>query len=43
MMFAQEEAIPAALCGGGATRFPGKGCRVAGFGKSVTAIEVGRQ
>jgi hypothetical protein len=27
----------------GAVRFPAKGCLIAGFGKSVTAMEGGRQ
>jgi len=31
------------FCGGSTGRVPGKNCQVVGFGRSVTAIEVGRQ
>jgi 3-oxoacyl-(acyl-carrier-protein) synthase len=38
--FAAEGAVPAALCDGRTEPFPGKGCLVIGFGKTLTAIEV---
>ena len=38
--FAAEGAVPAALCDGRPESFPGKGCLVIGFGKTLTAVEV---
>ena len=38
--FAAEGAVPAALCDGRPGSFPGKGCLVIGFGKTLTAVEV---
>ncbi|HSV93420.1 MAG TPA: beta-ketoacyl synthase N-terminal-like domain-containing protein, partial [Desulfobacterales bacterium] len=38
--FVAEGAAPAALCGGRAAAFAGKGCLVIGFGRTLTAVEV---